>query len=123
MREEVLDGPLSGDVVWAALGPSRGREQTGHRPAVVVASNPYLLTVDTLAIVVPVTSVERGWSNHVRLEGSTGLDRDSFAMTEQPQTISRTRITRISGSVDRACLDEVRRFLAAFLDLPDPGRG
>lgn len=105
-----------GDVVWAALGPTRGREQSGHRPAVIIASSGFLSTIDSVAIALPVTTRERGWSNHVLLEGPTGLTERSFAMTEQIQTISHSRITAISGSIDRSTLDSISFYLAAFLD-------
>jgi mRNA interferase MazF len=107
----------SGDVVWLSLSPTVGREQAGHRPALVVSGSGYLGIVDTLAIVVPVTSIDRGWPNHVPLTGPHGLDRASFAMSEQPRTVSRSRVTSIAGAVDSACLDEIRAFLAAFLEI------
>lgn len=109
-----------GDVVWASMAPVRGREQSGHRPAVVVASRAYLEVVDTLAIVVPVTTVDRGWPNHVLVTGRSGLDVASWAMTEQVRTISRRRVTRRSGLVDDACLRQIRRWLDDFLDLSRP---
>lgn len=108
---------VTGDVVWAVMEPVRGREQGGHRPALVVASDDYLEVVDTLVIIVPVTTVDRGWPNHIRLSGPTGLDTASWAMTEQVRTISRRRVTRRSGLVDDGCLHAVRRWLADFLDL------
>ena len=53
-------GPLRpGDVVWVAPEIAVGREQAGRRPAMVVAGAGYLETVDTLALVVPITSVDR----------------------------------------------------------------
>lgn len=106
---------FSGDVVWAELGPSRGREQQGRQPMVVVASDDYLETVDTLAIVVLVTSRDRGWPNHIRLSGETGLAKDSFAMTEQLLTISRERIVGLAGSVDEMCLGRIAVYLRDFL--------
>lgn len=105
----------SGDVVWVALDPTKGREQSGHRPAVVVSSNDYLDAATTLAIVVPVTSRDRHWPNHVRLRGDTGLDPDSWAMTEQIRTISRDRVTSVAGRIDARCLTEIRQFLRDFL--------
>ncbi len=77
-----------GSVAWATLDPIRGREQGGHRPVLVVASMDYLETVTTLAVVVPITSVRRGWINHVLLEGPSGLDAPSWIMTEQPKTLT-----------------------------------
>lgn len=106
-----------GSVVWATLDPVRGREQSGHRPALVVASARYLETVTSLTIVVPITSVDRGWINHVRLDGEHGLDRASWAMTEQPRTLARDRLTSIAGRANNRCLAEIRMWLADFLEL------
>jgi mRNA interferase MazF len=110
--------PVPGQVVWVALSPTVGREQAGHRPALIVASPGYLAIADTLALVVPVTTAARGWPNHVPLSGPHGLTEPSVAMTEQLRAVSRSRITGASGLVDRHCLDRVRSWLADFLDLP-----
>jgi mRNA interferase MazF len=105
-----------GDVVWVDLDPARGREQGGRRPAVVVSSADHLAAATTLVSVVPATSRNRGWPNHVALQGGTGLDVATFAMTEQVRTIARGRVVGTSGEVEEASLDEicewVRRWLA-----------
>ena len=106
---------FTGDVVWAELGPGRGREQSGRRPLVVVASNDYLEIVDTIAIAIPVTSKDRGWPNHVPLHGETGLVTPSFAMTEQVITISRERITSVAGQVDDDTYTAITTYLRDFL--------
>src|SRR3954454_1164873 len=102
---------VMGDVMWAALEPVVGREQAGHRPVVVVSSNDYLRVVDALAIVVPVTTTDRGWSNHIRLRGPLDLPEPSWAMTEQALTLSRRRFTGAAGSVDQDCMREIRTYL------------
>lgn len=107
----------SGDVVWADFGDSAGREYAGRRPLVVIAGEEYLDVVDTLAIVVPVTTRDRGGSNHVRLAGPTGLDAPSFAVTEQPLTVSRARLLAVAGRVDDACLGEIRGWVRDFAGL------
>ncbi len=106
-----------GVVAWAALEPVRGREQGGHRPVLIVASAGYLDAVTTLAIVMPITTTDRGWPNQVRVQGPSGLDRPSWVMTEQPRTLSRDRITGVAGEVSSDCLGEVRTWLGDFLDL------
>jgi mRNA interferase MazF len=109
-----------GQVVWVNLSPVVGSEQSGHRPAVVVSGNDYLASVPNVVIVVPVTTRDRGLPNHVRLGGVPGLgQRDSFAMTEQPRTIDRRRITKHAGGVDAETLQEIRSWLSDFLDLVD----
>lgn len=107
-----------GQVVWVGLDPTRGREQGGTRPAVVVASTAYLQVVTALAVVVPCTTRERGWPNHVPLGGPTGLTTPTWAMTEQPRTLSRDRVLRVSGFVDDETLGMIRLHLADVFDVP-----
>lgn len=105
-----------GSVAWASLAPVRGREQSRHRPILVVASAGYLDAVTTVVIALPITTTDRGWPNHVRVEGPSGLDRPSWVMTEQPHTLTREHLTGIAGSVTPDCLNAVRAWLGDFLD-------
>lgn len=106
-----------GIVAWASLEPVHGREQGGHRPVLIVASAGYLDAATTLVIALPITTVDHGWPNHIHVDGPAGLDRPSWIMTEQPRTLSRSRITGIAGQVSPGCLAQVRTWLADFLDL------
>lgn len=106
-----------GVVAWATLEPVRGREQGGHRPVLVIASTGYLDAVTTLVIVLPISTADRGWPNHIAIDGPSGLDRPSWIMSEQPRTLSRDRITGIAGQVSQECLGAVRLWLSDFLDL------
>ena len=115
-------GPLvelhRGSVVWLDFDPVKGREQGGRRPAVVIAGNGYLSRATSIAIVVPITTTDRGWPNHIRLAGTTlTLDRPSFAMTEQPRTVDRRRITGTAGEVDESTMRSITVWLRDFLDL------
>lgn len=105
-----------GDVVWVQPDRTIGREQAGRRPALVIASTDYLATVDTLAIVVPITTVDRGWPNHIPIRG-TDLPQACWAMSEQVRTVSRDRILSRAGSVDDQTLGTVRRWVRDFLEL------
>lgn len=107
-----------GAAVWVNLDPTRGREQAGTRPAVVIASDDYLASVPDLVIVIPVTTRDRHWPHHVRLSGAQlALERVSFAMTEQPRTIARDRITGWAGSVGREAIVEIDQWLRDFTGL------
>ncbi len=47
--------PRSGDLIWTDFVPTRGREQAGRRPALVVSASTF--TENTgLAVVCPITS-------------------------------------------------------------------
>jgi mRNA interferase MazF len=112
---------LPGSVIWVGLSPVVGSEQQGHRPAVVVSSAAYLSTVTSrlgLVVVVPATTVEHGWRHHVLLTGPTGLDRPSWALTDQPRTVSTDRITRVAGRVNDMTTRAIGQALRLFLYLP-----
>ncbi|WP_432558838.1 type II toxin-antitoxin system PemK/MazF family toxin [Granulicoccus sp. GXG6511] len=106
-----------GVIAWAALEPVRGREEAARRPVLVIASAGYLDAVTTLVIVLPITTADRGWPNHIRVDGPSGLDRPSWIMTEQPRTLSRDRLSRVAGQVSAECLASVRSWLGDFFDL------
>lgn len=108
-----------GAVLWCDLDPTVGREQAGRRPVVVVSSDDYLAVVDSLVIIVPVTSVDRGWPNHIMLTGQPGVGRPSWAMTEQPRTIARHRIHGVAGAVDTTTMSAIDRWLRDFLALSE----
>lgn len=114
----MTDPLTSGSVVWVQLDPARGPEQAGNRPAVVLSSDGYLNAVPDLAIVVPVTTRDRGWPHHVPLRGrDLSLGQVSFAMTEQPRTISRQRIARQAGRVDDQTMSAITAWIRDFLAL------
>lgn len=116
MASRVSESLRRGRIVWVQLDSARGHEQAGTRPAVVVASDGYLENVPELAVVVPLTSRDRGWPHHVRLAGiKLGVPRASFAMTEQPRTVSRSRIRRVGGSVAGDTMAEIDQWLRDFL--------
>ena len=105
-------------VVWAELDPVRGREQSGRRPALVIASDLYLEQADMLAIIVPCTTSDRGWPNHVKLTGENlNLPSETFAMTEQSRTITRERLFDVAGMIDVGVMREVDMWLRDFIAL------
>lgn len=55
-----------GDIYWVSLNPTKGHEQQGRRPVLVV-SNDIINTKLVLALIVPITSVKRGIPLHVKI--------------------------------------------------------
>ena len=104
-----------GDVVWVELAPARGREQSGRRPAVVVSSLDHLQAATSLITVLPATSRDRGWPNHVALEGPVELAGVTLAMTEQVRTIARERVVGSAGSVNSDCLADITAWVRRWL--------
>lgn len=101
--------PSRGDVVWASMDPTVGREQAKHRPWLVL-SEPPLLKARGLLIAVPLTHTDRGWSTHVNLTPTDATA--TVAMSEQVKSMSITRITRVDPApYPKHLVDQVHEVL------------
>ena len=58
--------PSRGDIVWLDFNPRTGREQAGHRPAIVISPKQFN-TLSSLVFVCPITSKVKGFSFEVLL--------------------------------------------------------
>lgn len=76
-----------GDVIWLSMDPTVGRKQAKHRPHLVL-SNARQHRSMRLAIVVPLTSADKPWPTRVEVAPK------SYAICEQPRTVSLERVTR-----------------------------
>ena len=108
-----------GEVYWVDWSPSRGSEQAGRRPALIVqgdAGNQSESYPNT--IVVAISTHGREIPLHVRLAARTvkGLPRTSFVKCEQILTISKDRLSREPlGAVDDRIMAEVEAALRLSL--------
>ncbi|MGA1146660.1 MAG: type II toxin-antitoxin system PemK/MazF family toxin [Candidatus Nanopelagicales bacterium] len=101
----------AGTIVWCELDPVVGSEQGGRRPALIISSLDYSAAMSRMTIVVPCTTRQRQWPNHVPLFGPTGLSHPTFAITEQPRAISVDRVRKVAGRVDDESLARVCRWV------------
>ncbi|MEM7759610.1 MAG: type II toxin-antitoxin system PemK/MazF family toxin [Cyanobacteria bacterium P01_A01_bin.40] len=62
--------PNRGDIVWLDFDPRTGREQAGHRPAIVISPKEFN-TLSSLVFVCPITSKVKGFSFEVPLTKET----------------------------------------------------
>ena len=104
-----------GDLVLVELGPVRGTEQDGRRPALVVLFAE-MQTLTRRAVICPVTSNTDPWPTKVFLP--EGLAVQGAVLTDQIRSIDRQgRILRRLGSVPESVLADVRHQLALILGL------
>jgi mRNA interferase MazF len=90
--------PDCGTVWWADLSPTRGREQRGLRPVLVVS--PGRFNRGALVIGVPFTRTDRRTPLHVPVEPPEGgLRETSYAMCEQVRALARERLLEPWGLV------------------------
>lgn len=62
--------PERGDIVWITLDPTRGHEQSARRPVLVVSTGEFNRACG-LALIVPITSKHKGYSNEVPITTAT----------------------------------------------------
>ncbi len=110
-----------GDVFEANLNPSKGSEQGGKRPVIVV-SRDAINKSSPVIVVIPCTDAankSRVYPSHVRLAvGAGGLTLESIAICEQVRAISKDRIETHLGTLSRADLARIEAALKITLDLP-----
>lgn len=107
-----------GDVWLVELDPTRGHEQAGRRPALIVSVDTYNQGPSGLVIVLPLTSRLRDIPLHVRVvppEG--GLTVTSVILCDQVRTITRARLVQRWGTIEAQTMRAVEERLRAVLGL------
>jgi len=93
-----------GDIVWIDFTPTKGREQSGLRPGVVISPQEYN-SISGLVLVCPMTSKSKGLSFEVEINGPNGK---SFVLTDQVRTFDiKERIQKKSGKVSEYEMSEI----------------
>ena len=110
--------PMRGEVWMVGLDPTKGREQRGQRPALVVSTNTFNRGPADLVIVLPITSKGKGIPLHVRIDKPEGgVKTTSYVMTEAIRSVSKQRLSKRWGMVSAATMSEVFDRLNILLDL------
>ncbi len=116
MPQKIL--PNRGEIWLADLDPTRGREQAGRRPVLVVSVSAFNQSKAGLVVIVPVTSTARGIPWHVNVTPPAGGVRNaSFLMCEALRSVSTDRLVKRWGILPSSVLEEVEDRLRILLDL------
>jgi mRNA interferase MazF len=95
---------LRGDIVWADLNPTRGREQAGQRPVLVISQDVFNERSGTV-IAVALTSQPQRAGFPLTLELShPQLPKRSWVKISQIRTLS---IERLGQKIGRASAEEL----------------
>ena len=108
-----------GEVWIADLEPTRGNEQMGERPVLIVSTDRFNQGRARLVVVVPFTTRRRGLPIHVEVRPPDGGLREiSFAMCEQVRSLAVDRLApHPFGSVPAPVLSAVENRLRLLLAL------
>jgi mRNA interferase MazF len=98
-----------GEIWFADLEPTKGSEQAGRRPVVIISGNALNETLP-IAIIVPITSKIKSYPTCVLLrKGRTsGLKKDGEAIPFQIRAVSKRRLTKKIG---RVSVEELRQII------------
>lgn len=108
-----------GELYWVNLNPSKGSEQAGRRP-VLILQNDIGNELAPTTIVAPLTtkSFSKEYPTNVNLpKGTAGLKTDSTVLLSQIRTIDKSRLEEKMGSLKTPDMDKVERSIKISLGL------
>jgi mRNA interferase MazF len=113
-----VNAPARGEVWLADLNPTRGHEQAGRRPVLVVSEDLFNRGPAGLVIVLPMTSTLRNVPSHVPIAPPEGGVRNRTAVIcEGIRSVSEDRLVVRWGSVERATMAAIEDRLRILLRL------
>jgi len=107
-----------GEIWFTNLNPTKGSEQAGFRPVVIISGN-LLNTHLSVIITCPLTSKIKNYKGNVVLEPNdkNKLTKKSEVLTFHIRSISKNRFVRKIGSIDtkelaliKQCLNDILRY-------------
>ncbi len=102
--------------IWpVSLDPTVSNEQRGVRPCLVVSGDRFNALPIGHAIVVPLTSRDRGLPHHIAISDDGGLNRPSWAMCEAVRAVSTARFGQLISTAARQTVDQVTSQLTLWL--------
>ena len=111
--------PRRGEVWDVDFAPTRGHEQTGLRPALVISSDEYNKSPAGLVVVLPITKSIRNIPWHLRIaKGRSGLSHDSAMLCDHIRSANVDRLAKQRGDIESPVLEEAQQRLKYLLDIP-----
>ncbi|MBN2897091.1 MAG: type II toxin-antitoxin system PemK/MazF family toxin [Campylobacterales bacterium] len=80
------------DIYWADVNPSVGREQSGHRPVLVVSND--IENQMEIITIIPITSRKEGRKIYPNELLMILEDQEAIILCHQVRTISKRRLTK-----------------------------
>lgn len=108
-----------GDLFWVNLNPTRGSEQAGRRPVLVI-QNDVGNEVAPTTVIAPLTTKKfsKEYPTNVHLsKGTGGLRSDSVILLSQIRTIDKRRLEKKIGCLPETHLERVNLAIRISLGL------
>jgi mRNA interferase MazF len=105
---------LRGEIRWANLEPTRGREQAGQRPVLILSQDVFNERSGTVIALALTSQEPRAGFPLTLASDATGLPKRSWIRIGQIRTLATERIGR---RVARASDDEMNRVVEGLMEI------
>jgi mRNA interferase MazF len=114
----VADFPRRGEIHWVDLDPTRGSEQAGKRPAVIV-SNDVMNQHGAVVVIAPMTTTipAKKYPQNVHLPAGRPLEREGVINCGQIRTVAKDRLDGHRADLSPEQIAQVEEALAAVFGL------
>lgn len=110
--------PLRGEIWLVDLNPTRGHEQAGKRPGIVVSVDLFNQGPAELVVILPITTKAKGIPFHVKINISEGgITKRSFIKSEDIRSITKERLLKRMGRVSDETMKAIEDRLRILLNL------
>lgn len=110
--------PSRGEVWLVNLDPTKGHEQAGRRPGLVVSVDLFNHGPAGLVVMLPISKVAKGVPFHVEVSPPEGgLKQRSFVKCEDVRSVAKERLLRRYGAVSPHTMDVIEDRLRILLNL------
>jgi mRNA interferase MazF len=107
--------PERGDIVWLNFSPQEGREQAGHRPALIIS--PMIYNDLGLALVCPITNSTKGYPFEVPIP--SGINTTGVVLADHLKSIDwKARKAEFIEKVSVEFVTEVITILSVIIPYP-----
>ena len=103
--------PRRGEVYWVDFTPSRGAEQAGRRPAVIISTDTANRVLNNVTVAAITTKIRAGSPLQLVLPRGNPCVEESAVIGHQVMTVDKARLDEYVGILDASQLESLRRLL------------
>jgi len=113
-----MSAPRRGEIWHVGFDPTKGHEQAGVRPALILSVDAFNASAAKLVTVLPITSKARAVRTRIEVRPPEGgLSVVSYVISEQTRTVSTDRLVKSLGAVSEATMAKVSDIVRMLLGL------